>query len=254
MMNAIVTTVLAAALGGAPGHTDPHSLVELQVQPADRHVAVGQELTAQVVVRNAPAETYGADVRVEFDFRLLEVLDADGRTPGLQLAAGGFIPATPGRSFILQNAGANDGGTADYAVALLNPAPPVHGDGTLVQIRFKAKASGTARIAVTEGLLGTRRGRTNGLALDRAWVDVEIGGSSAAAATEASAGSMRPATQASAVAGGDPAGLPRREAMKAPPSSDLWVSAGIALAIVLVAFVVTAYRLRTDRERTGAGH
>jgi hypothetical protein len=142
---------------------------KLRLQASATTVEVGQEVTVDVLVRGAPP-IYGADVQLIFDPHLLEVVDADEAEVGVQLMPGDFIDVE--KSFVLQHGADNKAGTVDYALALLNPAPEVEGDGTLVQVTFRAKAVGEATVTIEDGLYGTKTGATIAPALDS--IDIMI--------------------------------------------------------------------------------
>jgi hypothetical protein len=129
----------------------------LRLATSDPTPAVGQVITVDVLVEGAPS-IYGADVRLAFDPAVLEVVDTDDAIAGIQLRPGPFLDA--GKSFILQQTADNEKGIVDYALALLNPAPAVDGNGVLVQVDFRAKAEGRTEIVVAEGKYGTRTGET----------------------------------------------------------------------------------------------
>ncbi len=135
--------------------------LELAAHPS--HVQVGDTLTVEVRVKNAP-RVYGADVRLAFDPGILEVVDADASLSGVQFTPGSFID--PGRSFTLRHAVNNPKGTIEYILALLNPAPEAQGNGDLMSITFLAKTSGTALVRVEAGTFGTRSGETFTAELD----------------------------------------------------------------------------------------
>lgn len=117
---------------------------------ADRlDVVAGQEIAVQLWVEEA-TPVYGAEAHLAFDPTLLTVL---------ALNHGDFFTANPAKeAFVLQNKADNKAGTIDYALALLNPAPSVEGDGLLLTIIFQAKAAGQATIRLEEGLFGTETG------------------------------------------------------------------------------------------------
>ncbi len=135
--------------------------LRLVVKPA--RLAVGQEMTVKVLIKNAPS-IYGADVRLTFDPQLLEVVDADASQRGVQLTPGDFLD--PAQSFALQHQVDNTSGTIDYALTLLNPAPAVQGDGQLAQITFRAKSAGQTSLSINQGLFGNQQGETITPALD----------------------------------------------------------------------------------------
>jgi hypothetical protein len=145
----------------------------LRLAASDTTPAVGQVITVDVLVEGAPS-IYGADVSITFDPAILEVVDADANANGIQLTPGSFIDVT--KSFVLQQAADNEKGTVDYALALLNPAPEVNGNGALVRVAFRAKAEGRTEISIGEGMYGTRTGETITPSTDRIEIKVSIAG------------------------------------------------------------------------------
>jgi hypothetical protein len=121
------------------------------------HLKVGQETTVEVLVKNAPS-IYGADIQVDFDPQVLEVIDVDNKQAGVQIEPGNFIEAK--KSFILTHQVGNETGTINYALTLLNPAPAVQGDGKLALITFRAKAEGQTTLSIKKGMFGTKTGET----------------------------------------------------------------------------------------------
>jgi hypothetical protein len=146
----------------------------LRLSASKGNLAVGQEMTVDVLVENAPT-IYGADVQVVFDPAYLEVVDADSKTAGIQVTPGSFLDIQ--KSFVLQHAADNQKGTVDYALALLNPAPAVQGKGTLVQIKFRTIAQGQTTITIQEGLFGTQAGETIAPKKDEIKVKIKPAGS-----------------------------------------------------------------------------
>ncbi len=128
---------------------------KVQLSAKEPTVEVGKDAAVEVLIENAPT-IYGADVRIVFDPRMLEVVDADQKVPGVQIEPGSFLD--PKRSFALQHQVNNDAGRADYALTLVRPAPPASGNGQLAQITFRGKAEGTTTISVTQGQYGTQTG------------------------------------------------------------------------------------------------
>jgi hypothetical protein len=126
-------------------------------EPLSLSVVPDQKVVVDVLVRNAPV-VYGIDVRLSFDPDFLEAVDAEGSAPPVQLEHGDFFD--PAQSHVLQNWAVNDTGTIDYALALLNPALPVDGDGRLARIQFRAIAAGQTLVSIDDGLFGTQAGDT----------------------------------------------------------------------------------------------
>jgi hypothetical protein len=130
---------------------------------------VGKTFVVEVQVKNAPM-IYGSDVRLTLDPQKLEVVDADTKQAGIQFVPGNFID--PKKSFVVQNNVNNQAGTIDYALSLLNPAPPVSGKGDLFQVTFRAKVQGNTTISISEGLFGTQNGETINPDLSSAGIDI----------------------------------------------------------------------------------
>ena len=121
----------------------------LRLATENLNVMVGQEVTIPVLVENAPL-IYGVESHLTFDPAVLEVTT---------LNHGTFLSADPAtQAFILQNKADNKAGTIDYALVLLNPAPPVEGSGLLASITFRAKTAGSTVVEIKEAMFGTRTG------------------------------------------------------------------------------------------------
>lgn len=133
-------------------------------------LAVGETVTVIVQVKNAPL-IYGSDVRVTFDPQMLEVVDADASQTGIQFQAGDFID--PEKSFVVQKNVDNEQGTIDYALALLNPAPPVQGKGDLFQVTFRARTIGETVVSIADGMFGTQTGETIEPGLDSVEIRID---------------------------------------------------------------------------------
>jgi hypothetical protein len=133
-------------------------------------VKVGKEVTVEVRIENAP-EIRGVDVHLTFDPALLEVVDADKDAAGVQVKPGKFLD--PDKSSFLQHQVDNEAGTIDYALVVLNPAPPAEGNGVLMKITFRGKADGLATISIAEGAFGAPTGDTIQPTLDQ--VSIAIG-------------------------------------------------------------------------------
>jgi len=94
----------------------------------------------------------GAEIHLEYDPDLLEVVDADPEEDGVQIAHGGFLWA----DFVAQNRA--EGGRIDYAIARMPPHEPVSGDGTLAVITLRAKGDRSSTLVLREVLLANPQG------------------------------------------------------------------------------------------------
>ncbi len=125
--------LLLAMLSGQQVLSQSGALVK--VSPENASVALGQTIDIQVMVENI-ANLYGIDVRVLFDPAILEVVDVNATTSGVQVTPGTF----PYPDFTVKNETDNALGLVWYVVTQLNPRQPASGSGTIMTIRFRAKA------------------------------------------------------------------------------------------------------------------
>lgn len=144
---------MAAPQAVAPAH--------LRVWPADP-LLVGVGGLVKVTLELEDVENlFGVDVRLTFDPDILEVMDADAVTPGVQIHRGTFPDPQSGE--VALDEADNEQGTVQYVITLVRPAEPVSGDGTLCSITFRAKAAGTSALAFESATL-----------LDPAAVEIEV--------------------------------------------------------------------------------
>ncbi|MBN1922210.1 MAG: hypothetical protein JW892_13260 [Anaerolineae bacterium] len=116
----------------------------------------GCEVVAVTVRINDVINLYGADVIVSFDPTILEVVDKDGNLGNASpVENAGMLSGT---IFVAKNEANNTAGTVQYAVTLLNPAPPVTGSGEFIRIYFRAKAAGTSALHFSYFKLATLGG------------------------------------------------------------------------------------------------
>ncbi|MFQ5341204.1 MAG: VWA domain-containing protein [Anaerolineae bacterium] len=120
------------------------------ISPSSAQVAVGETVNMDVRIEDATS-LWGARVYLTFDPTILEVVDADTGTEGVQIARGDFIDPREGRSWALVNQADNAAGTVEYASVLLNnarnPTPPASGSGVLARITFRGLAQGSSPVA-----------------------------------------------------------------------------------------------------------
>lgn len=159
-----------AAAEGAPAviRLDPASLT---LEP---------EQTGHVTVTLQGArDLYGIDVGLVFDPAVVEVVDADPATDGVQIAAG-QIPAP---DFIASDAADNTLGRMRYTVTQVNPTPPAAGDGVVFSFDVRAKAAGTSLLEVRFAEAADRDGMALPLRTENGAVVVDGGPPPTAAPT-----------------------------------------------------------------------
>lgn len=111
-------------------------------------------LVVNVEVANA-ANLFGVELHLNFNPVLLEVVDVDDATEGVQIAYGDlFAP-----DFVVQNRADNITGAVTYVGMQVAPTQPVTGSGTLATVVFRGKASGPLKLELTQVLLSTPDGQ-----------------------------------------------------------------------------------------------
>lgn len=102
--------------------------------------------TAQVVwdvhVANVH-DLYGVDFLLTYDASAVEVIDADLDRPGVQIEPGPLFTGQP--YFVAYNRATVDHrtgiGTISFVATLLNPAPPINGEGVIASVRYRVVES-----------------------------------------------------------------------------------------------------------------
>jgi hypothetical protein len=119
----------------------------VRVHPSAQSAGLNQVVTVSIRVENV-TNLYGLELVLTFDAARLEAQDADGNAGnGIQMAPGDFLNVSLG--FLVRNVVDNAAGQGQYVLALAAPAAPVSGSGTLVQVTFRTRGAGEARIALS---------------------------------------------------------------------------------------------------------
>lgn len=116
-------------------------------------VAPGAALTLPVEIIGAQ-QLYGIDLLLEFDPTLIQVQDADDKTPGVQVALGTFLD--PG--LLLFNEADNTTGTISFAMSQVNPSEAKNGNGVLLLVTFSGLKVGVSDLKLTKLDMSTREG------------------------------------------------------------------------------------------------
>jgi hypothetical protein len=132
-----LTSSLAFAQGDA----------QVYVQPVDTTAGT---LTVDVIAENV-TDLYGAEFQLKYDPAVLSVQDLDAGQDGAQIQTGSLLPADQG--FVVANKVEEAQGTIVFAMTLLNPAPPVSGNGPLARVKFNVLQSGLTTIDVEHAKL-----------------------------------------------------------------------------------------------------
>ncbi|MFQ5593861.1 MAG: cohesin domain-containing protein [Anaerolineae bacterium] len=131
-------------------------LATVVVNPDTRTVEQGGTISTTVQVLSA-AGLYGAELHIEFNPAILQVVDADPDRPGVQVLPGALF--TERDYFAAANQADNLTGTIDFAAALLNPEPPIDGGGDLITITWRGVAAGSTTIHLARVDLSDQAGQ-----------------------------------------------------------------------------------------------
>jgi hypothetical protein len=96
-------------------------------------------------------DLYGVDVQLRYDPGQLQVEDANPRLEGIQVAPGPLLAAD--ERFVVTNKVDATAGLITFVATLLNPAPPVSGQGVLATIAFRVLGNGPYSVRVVRAQL-----------------------------------------------------------------------------------------------------
>ena len=138
----IATVVLIQISNGSVVYADTSPSYSIVTQGT---AYMGNNIDAQVYINNAQ-NIEGADFQMTFDKNLLEVVDADQATEGIQIAKGTFIDG-----LVARNQADNQNGTVRFVIA--KGEPGVNGNGLLATIKFKILQKGNVDLGFTSAKL-----------------------------------------------------------------------------------------------------
>lgn len=145
------------------------------VKPEPAALALQSGEVADVAIRLENArDVYGIDVSAAFDPAIVEIVDADPATDGVQMFEGAF----PQPDFVALNSADNAAGTLRYVVTQVNPTPPATGSGVVFSFQVRARAGGATDLAVTLVEMSDRDG--NLLAVTTGMATIQVAGPTAA--------------------------------------------------------------------------
>jgi len=124
----------------------------VRLVPATAQVGVGEAVPVQVVVDNV-TNLFGVEVHLTFNPALLEVVDADSGTDGIQVSLGPFLSV----EFVAQNTVDAAAGRVDFGFSQVT-AVPRSGSGTIATITFRGKAAGSSPLNFTNVILADQSG------------------------------------------------------------------------------------------------
>lgn len=153
----LVTGQLVAAVRAQTG-------VSVSLAPSSVSLIVGEKATVDVLVEEGARGLYGAQFRLAFDPELLQVVDADNVTGGVQIAVGPLMASdlleTVGPDFVVaQNSVDQSQGVITFSLALLRPSRPADRGGVLASVTFQALALGQGSLSLLDVVLSNGDGR-----------------------------------------------------------------------------------------------
>ncbi|MBN1178496.1 MAG: hypothetical protein JXD18_04755 [Anaerolineae bacterium] len=134
----MISPLRVASEGGASVRLDPPVL----------DLNAGETAEFSVLVYDV-VDLAGAEVHLAFDPAVVEVVDADPQTDGVQIADGDFLAA----DLVAQNEVDVSSGVINYAVARMPPNAPANGSGRLAVITLRAVTGGEPVALVLQDVL-----------------------------------------------------------------------------------------------------
>lgn len=110
----------------------------------------GRQLVANLMVADV-VDLYGVDIQLRYDPNQLRVEDANPRLDGIQIAPGPLLAAD--ERFVVTNKVDVTAGLITFIATLLNPAPPVSGQGVLATIAFHVLGNGPYTVEIAHAQL-----------------------------------------------------------------------------------------------------
>jgi chitodextrinase len=127
---------------------EPHSQLAqassatFSISPSSQSVNINSTFTANIILNTGGQAIYGVDVNsVRFNPSVLQVVDSDTNTAGIQIAPGALM------SQVFVNTADNTSGTIQFS-QVATPGTTYLGSGTLASITFRAVGSGSSNVSI----------------------------------------------------------------------------------------------------------
>jgi ELWxxDGT repeat protein len=111
----------------------------LWFEPPEATWPVGSDFTIDIMVAEV-SDLYGVELQLSFDPTIVEVVDVDPVTAGIQIQPG----VCPMPDSVDVNSADNTTGTISYAVTSLSPSPPCNSGGVIASITFLGLTEGNS--------------------------------------------------------------------------------------------------------------
>lgn len=142
----VILALLAAMIPALSSYAQGQARVHLQPVPLQDE----KQLIVNLIVADV-IDLYGVDVQLRYDPSQLQVEDANPRLEGVQIAPGPLLAAE--ERFVVTNKVDATAGLITFVATLLNPAPPVSGQGVLATIAFHILGNGPYAVEITRAQL-----------------------------------------------------------------------------------------------------
>jgi hypothetical protein len=223
----LVTGQLVAAIQAQSG-------VSVSLAPSSVSLLVGEKATVDVLVEEGAQGLYGAQFKLTFDRGLLQVVDADNVTGGVQIAVGPLMASdlleTAGPDFVVaQNSVDQSQGVITFSLALLGPSRPADRGGVLASVTFQALALGQGSLSLLDVVLSDGGGR--------AVPSSPLGGDVTVLSTATPTPTALPLPTPTNTPAPAPTAAPEPKATTPPPSPTSEGLSGGALAGIVIAVV-----------------
>ncbi len=158
LIRSICFLVLKCALWGVIASSAIGSISpQMVIKPEKNAVKTEEVFSVGIGIENAPP-VYGTEFIIQYDPKVLEVIDSDADSEGIQIKAGRFFNLSQNH-FELQNHVDPENGKIYYAVSMLNPSQESSGTGLLAEVIFQSKsASQGTGLEFINGKMGNREG------------------------------------------------------------------------------------------------
>jgi hypothetical protein len=115
------------------------------ILPGTQVVPVGGETEVEVRVSDV-SNLYGVEFHLSFDAEMIEVIDADPATDGIQINSGDLLVPGVSVNVTSLNQADNGQGTIDFAMTLVAGDEPVSSSGILATIGLRCISQGSSEI------------------------------------------------------------------------------------------------------------
>jgi hypothetical protein len=139
---------VAFCLSGRKGGSGGVSRATLYFDPYTATVGSNAVFTVELKARKM-VDLYGGQVAVNYDPKVLQVVDQDAGRPGAQVKPGEF----PKPDNVLRNAANNNTGRLEYFFTLTGEKPGVSGEGTVAHIVLRGVGPGKSLMTITDTVL-----------------------------------------------------------------------------------------------------